>query len=175
MQNQFPELSAVAKGIPVTVLHTGQKFLIGNAEFEILYTTEDLYPQPFDLFNDASFVFRVRANGNSVLFTGDIADRASNVLCDMYGSYLKSDIVQVSHHGWNGATLEFYQTVDPDVAMWPNSKSEYDACLKKAGGFGDIDRTLVNGIVGTKNVYVADTYCYQFVFPFGGTPTRFTI
>jgi len=176
MQDQFPEFSAVAKGIPVTVLHTGQKFMISNAEFEILYTTEDLYPQPFDLFNDASFVFRVRANGNSVLFTGDIADRASNVLCDMYGSYLKSDIVQVSHHGWNGATLELYQKVDPDVAMWPNSQSEYTACLNTNNAFVEINKTLVNVILGgSKNVYVADTYCYQFVFPFAGTPIRFTV
>ena len=174
MQDQFPELSAVAKGIPVTLLHTGQKFLIGNAEFEILYTTEDLYPQPFDLFNDASVVFRVRANGNSVLFTGDIADRASNVLCDMYGSYLKSDIVQVSHHGWNGATLAFYQNVSPKVAMWPNSQSEYTACMKSNAVFGEINRMLVNMILGSKNVYIADTYCYQFVFPFGGTPIKFT-
>lgn len=164
MWTQFDVLSALAGGIPVTVLHTGQKFMISNAEFEILYTTEDLYPKQLTAFNDASTVFRVCANGKSVLFLGDAAGDTSNVLCNMYGAYLKSDVVQVAHHGWNGATTEVYQNVDPEIAMWPNSQSEYNGCLSKTGNsFYQTDKDLV-AAVGEENVYIADTYCYRFLF-----------
>ena len=175
MSEQFPSLAKNAGEIPLTVLHTGQKFLIGNASFEILYTTEDLYPQPFDVFNDASVVFRVTANGGSVLFLGDCAQRTSGILCDMYGSYLKSDLVQVAHHGWDGATLEVYQNVSPKAVMWPNSKSEYDACVASLKWFGDVNRSIVNVLVGKEKVYIADTYCYQFTLPLVGSPNQFTV
>ena len=175
MTEQFPDLAKKAGGIPLTVLHTGQKFLIGNASFEILYTTEDLYPQPFDVFNDASVVFRVTANNGSVLFLGDCADRTSEILCDMYGSYLRSDLVQVAHHGWNGATLEVYQLAAPKALMWPNSVSQYEGSLTITGGVGDINRALVNVLVGKSNIYIAENHCYQFTLPLTGTPDQFTV
>ena len=38
----------------------------------------------------------------------------------MYGAYIKSDIVQVAHHGSTGATKELYGYVNPAIAFWPN-------------------------------------------------------
>lgn len=31
---------------------------------------------------------------------------------------LKADICQISHHGQNGCTREFYQAVSPETALW---------------------------------------------------------
>ncbi len=164
MWDEFDALAEQVGGIPVKVLHTGQKFMISNAEFEILYTTEDLYPTPLTVFNDASVVFRVKANGKSVLFLGDAAEDTSNVLTSMYGAYLKSDVVQVAHHGWNGVTTAVYEAIAPDIAMWPNSQREYNGCMTKTeNSFYQTDVDLV-AAVGEENVYIAEGDCYRFLF-----------
>ena len=40
-------------------------------------------------------------------------------MAEVYGNYLQSDVVQVTHHGVNGATLALYQVVDPQICLWP--------------------------------------------------------
>ncbi|MBQ7365364.1 MAG: hypothetical protein IJW46_07180, partial [Clostridia bacterium] len=43
----------------------------------------------------------------------------------MWGNYLKSDLVQVAHHGFNGSTIETYSLVSPTVALWPTPDYGY--------------------------------------------------
>ena len=94
-----------------------------GVELEFLFTPEDIYPRTLRYFNNASSVFTISANGTKFLVTGDICDQSSDIIVKRYGSYLKSDIVQVSHHGNIGATSEFYDCVDPAVALWPTSQN----------------------------------------------------
>ena len=49
------------------------------------------------------------------LFTG-----ISEYLLDSYSDKLKSDYLQVAHHGNNGFSDEFYETVNPKVAFFPS-------------------------------------------------------
>ena len=46
-----------------------------------------------------------------------------------FGAYLKSDIVQVSHHGYVGATVELYNEIDAPIALWPINKVWYDKMI----------------------------------------------
>ena len=48
----------------------------------------------------------------------DTTSRAINHIYKVYGNYLKSDMVQLAHHGMNGGAL-LYQTIDADVVLWP--------------------------------------------------------
>ena len=167
--SQAPDVSTLlripeeAGGVPVTCVHTGQKFMIGNAEFEILFTTEDLYPDLPDNFNDTSTVFRVTTKDGSILFPGDAYWQASDILIARYGDYLKSDVIQVAHHGWNGLKWEVYELVQPKLAFWPNSSKALGDAFT---GYNqkllhrEVNRKLLE-IVGIENIYVADECVWQ--------------
>lgn len=69
--------------------------------------------------NDTSLVYRFTfPNGKTALFLGDLGLRAGNLFADRYGESLKSDIVQMAHHGQNGAGENVYQLIRPEVCMW---------------------------------------------------------
>ncbi len=172
MTNEFVDLTNKHGKIPVTVLHTGQKFKISNVTFEVLYTTEDLYPKKLDFFNDASMVLRAdfgTGDTGKVLFLGDIADAASEVLCNMYGKALKTHTVQVAHHGWNGATLALYSNVGAKVLLWPNSQTEYDKSTASTGKeeYHQINRLLVSAM-GVEKIRIADGTHHRMSFSASG-------
>ncbi len=117
---------SLAAPMKVVKVHTGMKFCLGDAEFEILHTAEDVFPVPIEKFNDTSIAWRMRYKGQSVMFLGDIFDKSSGAMCRRYGSYLKSDIVQVAHHGYDGATVALYTYIGADVALWPNHQKRFE-------------------------------------------------
>ena len=53
-------------------------------------------------------------------------DSGVKVIYGLYGSELKSDILQVAHHGWNGGSVEIYNAVLPEIALWPVEQSRWD-------------------------------------------------
>lgn len=110
--------------VPVTVCHTGQVYHFADVKIEILHTLEDFYPydlimQSQDPVNGSSVVFSVEAAGQKTLFLADSAVDCSKDLVKMWGSYLKSDIMQAAHHGLNGGSVDLYAAIDPTVVMVP--------------------------------------------------------
>ncbi len=88
-----------------------------------------------DNFNETSMVFRVTVGGKSILFTGDInfiGGQMLNMFHDENAANpdnfftLKSDYVQVSHHGHYGLPKNSYYKIDADVAMWPCNYDEWN-------------------------------------------------
>ena len=87
-------------------------------------------------FNESSMVFRMTFSGKSVLITGDAA-YACGIMLKRYhdanasdsSKYfgLKSDIVQLAHHGWSGLQKTVYTAVDPDVGLWPSAIEVYNS------------------------------------------------
>lgn len=69
--------------------------------------------------NDTSVVFKlIFPTGKTALFLGDLGFRAGQKLAERFGDELKSDIVQMAHHGQNGAGEDVYKLVRPDLCMW---------------------------------------------------------
>ncbi len=74
--------------------------------------------------NNSSMVFKFFVNDKSLLFLGDTGTESSNKLIEMYkdNSYkLKSDVVQIAHHGQRGATEELYNIINPSICLWPTT------------------------------------------------------
>lgn len=69
--------------------------------------------------NNQSMVFKIWVNNKSILFLGDTGEESSKKLIESNGNKLKSDIVQMAHHGQAGATEEVYKLVDPKICFWP--------------------------------------------------------
>ena len=110
--------------LTVTVCHTGQRYYFADATLEFLHTLEDYYPQSIatlssNNINGASTVFTLELGGQKVMFLADCAVDESKDLVKMWGGYLKSDIMQASHHCQRGGTVPLYQAIDPTVVLAP--------------------------------------------------------
>ncbi|MBQ3955502.1 MAG: hypothetical protein II680_06400 [Clostridia bacterium] len=106
--------------VPVLKVHTGNRFKVRNAEFEILYTLEDLYPKTIldGGMNECSILYKMTLGGQTTLWTGDFAFNAADLVLKEFDSALACDILQMAHHGMNG-TVELYAKVNPTYALLP--------------------------------------------------------
>ena len=106
--------------VPVLKVHTGNRFQVRNASFEVLYTLEDLYPKSILTggMNESSILYKMTLGGQTILWTGDFAFNATDLVLGEFGDALQCDILQMAHHGING-TAELYARIDPTYALWP--------------------------------------------------------
>lgn len=129
MRNTLNVLNAVINAIPEEkrperfMFHTGQELFFAGCEVEILYTQEDYFPNAFANGNLTSAVFRVIMEGKSgektvFMVMGDAEKQNCEQIKIMYGEELKCDILQLTHHGFNGACNGIYELMDPDVCFW---------------------------------------------------------
>lgn len=103
---------------------SGDRFDIDGTVVEFLYTYEDaeVLADP----NELSMVFTVTGKHRKVMFTGDSYPAGLEVVYRRWAErpeVLKSDILQVAHHGLNGGHTLFYRAVDADVALVPISRA----------------------------------------------------
>ena len=119
-------LNEYAADIPIIRLHTGEEFTVRNLHFEVIYTHEDLYPHQVYNFNDTSTLLIMTVNGKKALWLGDMSDDTSDVIVKTCPERLKCDIVQVSHHGFNGAKKEIYELADAKTVFWPTADYRFD-------------------------------------------------
>ncbi len=69
--------------------------------------------------NDNSLIMRAHVKGQSILFLQDTATAKGLTLLNTYGDDLKSDIVQMAHHGQGGVSKPVYDKIDASVRIWP--------------------------------------------------------
>ena len=122
----FYELMDKHPEIPVCRLHTGMYFYANNIRFDVLCSHEDVFPGNNENYNDSSVVIMAEAEGTKILFPGDAGHEESYILERRYPEFLKSDIVQQSHHGHFGTTPEFYELVNAEIALFPVTQIKFD-------------------------------------------------
>lgn len=113
---------AVAKFPETTKLympHAGQKYYIRDAEFECFMAQEDLHMLYLWNTNNTSVIFRMKLGSKSVMWLGDAGGDASRHLIQIYEDSLKSDIVQIAHHGYGDAVHALYLYINAETALWP--------------------------------------------------------
>ena len=118
------------------VPHTGQKITFCNTTFEIISTQESHVPNKIEWVNDASIILRMNSNGVKTLFLADAEAQTTKLLLNMYGSTLKSDIMQIAHHGYSGGSTALYQNVDPSWTLWPTNQTCFEE-RTTGGGIGN--------------------------------------
>ena len=124
LYNKVPEL-ARERGIELVIPFAGQILNFPGVKLEVLLTADDWYPEKAPHDNNVSFVTRLifpTKDGKTVLMPADMMGRGCNRLVDQYGAYLKSDILQVPHHGCNGTTQEIILAVDPEQVIYTTSQ-----------------------------------------------------
>lgn len=72
--------------------------------------------------NSTSVIMRMEYAGKSVLFLGDCAsDESDRLLAEYPPEVMKSDYIQMGHHGQGGPDQKFYDAVDAahSIRLWP--------------------------------------------------------
>lgn len=69
--------------------------------------------------NEQSMVVKFDTGKTTFLVLGDTGVKSSEKLLNTQKEKLKSDIVQMAHHGQSGATKELYEQINPTICMWP--------------------------------------------------------
>lgn len=71
-----------------------------------------------NLMNDSSLVFKVTGPNKNVLFLGDLGPDGGDILYRESRHLLKSDIVQMAHHGHMNCGMEVYAAIAPQACLW---------------------------------------------------------
>ena len=123
------ELNLLKKYLSLNVpekelVHAGD--IIDNViglKMEVLSSYDDWMKEKniSNLLNNGSIVFKLYGNEESIMFCGDAQSKeiSDHILKDYSKEELKSDYLQVAHHGNNSFSDEFYETVNPKVAFFP--------------------------------------------------------
>ena len=71
--------------------------------------------------NNSSLVYKIRVSGQSILILGDLAyDGGKDLIKTCSAAELKSDIVQMAHHGQQGVDQDAYALIAPTTCLWPS-------------------------------------------------------
>jgi len=131
-------------GSKLLYLHTGMVFDFGGVKLEILFTPDELYiadkhndnTGELIQYNNTCVVSRVYTDNYSCIFLGDMGDTAAYRMLTYCGKYLKSDMCQVSHHGFEDFPLIAYRHINAAILWYPCSEDMYysvrDAEIKRA-------------------------------------------
>jgi len=85
--------------------------------YALFYSPDSIYANAQSNVNNASIVFNLMIGEKSLLFTGDLEMEGDHIL-SQFGSYLKSDILKVAHHGSiTSSTPRFLKEVQPKYAI----------------------------------------------------------
>lgn len=125
IKNNFPNA-------PIYPLYTGDEFYFAGVTVEVLFSFDTMHPGNIISPNWESAALRfVFDSKNTVLFLGDCMGNGCKRMADIYGSYLKSDVLQVAHHGLAGGNLEAYKYIDPQTCLWTSMKERFNGVFKR--------------------------------------------
>jgi len=135
--NMIENINTNYSGMPYLKLHTGTVFNVKELKFEVLGTVENLVEatgtiNPGYDTNDTCALVRFSFGGKSVMIAGDVGNDLGSVrwYTALYApEYLKSDILQASHHGYN-LTTTLNSSCDPEYVLISNS-AEYLSTRKE--------------------------------------------
>ena len=119
--------NAVAKceGAVMVEAHAGQTFYIRDAVIDVLLTWELQTEWSDSWFSinegNSGTVYSVELGGERIMMLGDCGKSATESMLDLYSAeFLKSDILQIAHHGYNAFTKPLNEKIAADAVLWTN-------------------------------------------------------
>ncbi len=103
------------------IAHVGQTFEYPGVKFEVVMTSEHLYNKQMIDTNMSSVVYLLTMPGGKLLALGDAVDAAAKIMRNIHGKELKSDVVVIAHHSYNGGDEEMYYNTGAKAVIWSNT------------------------------------------------------
>lgn len=104
-------------GIETTPLRRGDVIECGGLRIDVMHDCENYVN--YHCVNDTGAVLRFHYPNRDILFLADIEVPAAKEMMELYTpEQLRCDIVQLAHHGQAGVHREFYELVQPKIALY---------------------------------------------------------
>ena len=118
----------------------------------MIYTVEDFFPSfGIDYTNASSTVVRITIAGQTFMLLADTTHNSGRILERVWKEYLKSDVMQIAHHGlWPSNPSLYCKYLQSEIMLWPTHLK--DAKWALAQDFADANRAALDW---AKDVYVA--------------------
>lgn len=138
-------------------LKKGQKFTVGSITVDVISEANPEIDK--NITNNQSVCFRITEDGFSFLMLGDLGIEGEEKITDID---LKSNAVQMAHHGQQGVSENFYQKIRPEFAFWPTPRWLWDntkylgAGSSGEGSFKTPENAEWMRRIGAKNIFSFD-------------------
>ncbi len=164
--------AASALGATVRTVHVGQTYYFANAKLEIMFTIESFGPKVCNALNTTSLIVKATVSDSVIMITGDATGNGMQIAAQTFGDYLKSDIVQVSHHGYttwgnDSGTAMAYRKMVPSTVIWPQGGAAYPRYISKSY---NLALTETSSNPNFQELYVAGTLGDTVTIPLPYTP-----
>ena len=150
------------------VLHKGDVIDFGEARFTAL--TEPDAGLLTNIVNNSTVALKMELCRQTVLFLGDLGLEAGDRMLAEWGSEaLKSDFVQMAHHGQNGVSRAVYEAARPKACLWNTPVWLWN---NDAGGGYDThvwQTVVVRGWMeelGVRHHFITKDQTWEIDFPF---------
>lgn len=92
------------------------------------FNAYDSYVEEYsdNICEDGSLMLKISGKKESFLICSDVTSAMEKTIIEKYSGQLDCDYVQMSCHGNNGLSLDFYKLVTPKVAFFDGKESIYD-------------------------------------------------
>lgn len=116
-------------GARVHTVQKGDIISLDEIEFEVIHVPDMELAEKMNM-NDSSVVYKMTYDGKqTMMLLGDAEWVCSNDLVENCADKLKSDIVQVGHHGCGNVSEKCYELIDADAYIWQiGEKFWYSDC-----------------------------------------------
>ncbi len=148
--------------IPKYKLHSGQYFYVDCLRVDVLCSHEDVFPQSLEDYNNSSLMSMMTVDGDKISFPGDASGKESVIAERRFSDFLRCDIMQVSHHGHFGTSVEYYKMSDAHVALFPVTEIKFNE---------EYPRIEANRVACdiAEHTYIAGHGTVMFTFPLEGS------
>jgi hypothetical protein len=147
--------------------------VVGNTEFQDCKNLNNfiVFPEGVTSMSDCgqgSFcgIGNGRTTPVTLVFLGDVDDTGANKLTSVYSTALKSDFVQIAHHGLNRNTpiKNIYMSADAEYVFFPTSEGWYNQHKNANANF-----YLLTESRTVKQVFVSYKGTMTLALPYDGT------
>ena len=152
------------RGVPRISVTAGDELCLGEISVRVLRTPNENIT--VNRINNSSTVYRFEINGQSLLFLGDLGvEGGRELLENVDHALIKSDYVQMAHHGQQGVEREVYEAIHPHFTFWCTPTWLWDNKSGRNGAYdtGDFKTIIVRG-------WMSELRCVErHYLMFGGT------
>ncbi|HHT92996.1 MAG TPA: hypothetical protein GXZ66_05760 [Clostridiaceae bacterium] len=114
---QFKPITGILGENKLVVVQKDDRIAVDDVTFDILLTCDESVT--YNAINESSIVIRMNVGEETVLFLADLGEASGFRLRKAHRENMKSDVVQMAHHGSNGVARIIYEMVSPKACLWP--------------------------------------------------------
>ena len=136
------------KNIPIDTVQVGDVYRFGGMTVRVLRVPDETITA--NSVNNSSTVFRVEAEGKSVLILGDLGIEGGRHFMETVDpALIKADYCQMSHHGQEGVEREVYAAIRPSYCLWATPSWLWDNMGPGGYDSGPFETVITRGWISS--------------------------